>query len=223
MDIHYIPTKFITKEYKNFDKLIGMLPKNIGLVATTQYIDIAKEIKKILENKGFVVYTKKSDFYPEMIILGCEGSAADVNADTVLLIGSGKFHALEIARKFNKKVIVYDPISGNISVIKDDTFQKKISILLYEIKNSKKIGIITSIKPGQYYLKKILKIKEELKKKDKEVFLFLTDNIIFDELQNFPDIDFWIIAACPRLIDDIFERKIRAITIDILEKYIREI
>jgi len=220
MDTHYIPTKIIIKELKNFDKLLNILPKKVGIVTIIQYLDIAKKIKKILEEKGFVVYSKKSEFYPEMIILGCDVSAADVNTDTILFIGSGRFHALEIARKLNKNVIIYDPITGNILFIKDDNFETKVTLLLSEIKYSKKVGIITSIKPGQYYIQKVLRIKEELEKKGKEVFLFLADNINFEEFQNFPDIDFWIIAACPRLIDDILERKIKVITIDILEKHI---
>ncbi|MEM5821291.1 MAG: diphthamide synthesis protein, partial [Candidatus Aenigmatarchaeota archaeon] len=77
-------------------------------------------------------------------------------------------------------------------------------------------GIAISIKPGQYDQNSLKWILEKLK--DKNLYLFIGDNIEMDKLINFPYIEFWIIIACPRIIDDILERKINAITIDLIKK-----
>ncbi|MFZ8856056.1 MAG: diphthamide synthesis protein, partial [Candidatus Nanopusillus sp.] len=85
------------------------------------------------------------------------------------------------------------------------------------------IGIILSIKPGQYYYLEALKVKDKLEKAGKNVYLFIDDTIDILQLLNFPYIDFWIFSACPRLIDDIINNNINGITIDILIKNLDKI
>ena len=209
MDILFIPAKYKVSSPKNIEKLIEILPKEVGLACLVQYLDFFKEIKRILEKKGFKIYTR-SPYY----ILGCYIEAADLPTNTILLLGNGKFHAMEIIRRLNKRVIVYDPLSGSIDTYKEFKYKVKIVYLLEELKYSSKIGIVFSIKPGQYRYNLLKRLLEKLK--DKEIYLFIGDNIKLSDLANFPYIEFWIIAACPRILDDILNSNVKALTADIL-------
>lgn len=213
MDIIYIPTKYKIKEYRNLEKLKEILPKRFGLVSIKQYEDIAMDIIKILKNSGYDVIIKNGLY--GINVLGCYSEPSDIDADTILLIGNGIFHALNIARKFGKKVIIYDPIYGEIKIIEDKAFRTKIYMLLEKLKRSTNIGIITSIKPGQYYIREMFKYKKILEEDGKRVYLFIGDIININDLKNFPFIEFWIILACPRIIDDILENDVNGLTIDL--------
>jgi len=208
MEVLFIPTRYKITEIKNFEELLEKIPKEIGLVCIVQYIDLFKKLEKMLKEKGYTVYTKKPYY-----ILGCNVEAADLPVKDIVLIGNGKFHALEIVRKYKKRVFVYDPILGLIDVYEKYNISK-IIYLLEELKNANTVGIILSIKPGQYYYSKLKKIIEKLK--DKKIYLFIGDKIDLNNLTNFPYIDFWIINACPRILDDIFENNIKALTADVI-------
>ncbi|MGC9079718.1 MAG: diphthamide synthesis protein [Nanopusillaceae archaeon] len=218
MEIINIPVKFIVKDIKNIEELKKILPKKFILVSITQYNEYAKKIYEILKNDFEITINEK--LYG-INVLGCYSEPANIeNVDTVLLIGNGKFHAENITRNFKKRVIVYDPIYGDIKIFEPDfNFDKKITFLFYKLKKAKNIGIILSIKPGQYYYLESLKVKDILEKLGKNVYLFLADSIDINQLINFPFIDFWILSACPRMIDDIINNNIDGLTIDIFLKY----
>jgi diphthamide biosynthesis enzyme Dph1/Dph2-like protein len=222
MDIINIPTKYKIKEIKKLEELKKYLPKKFGLVSITQYRDYAKKIYEILKNEYEIIL--KEGLYG-INVLGCYSEPANINdVDTILLIGNGKFHEENIIRKLKKKVIVYDPIYGEIRIYEPDyKFDNIIQFLLNKLKNSNNIGIILSIKPGQYYYLETLKVKEILEKMGKNVYLFIGDTIDFLQLLNFPFIDFWIFSACPRIIDDVIDSNINGITIDILIKNLDKI
>jgi len=217
MDIINIPTRYKLKEIKNLDELKKYLPKKFALTSLTQYSEYAKKIYDILKEDYQIIL--KEELYG-INVLGCYSEPANINdIDTVLLIGNGKFHAENIIRKLKKHVIVYDPIYGEIKVYEPDyNFDKILEFLLNKLKNSKNIGIILSIKPGQYYYVETLKVRDKLEKSGKNVYLFIGDTIDILQLLNFPYIDFWIFSACPRLIDDVIDNNINGITIDILIK-----
>ncbi len=212
MDIIFIPTKYKSLELNNIDYLKKILPKKFTLVSIKQYEEHSKKLYEILK-KDFNI-TIKEDLYG-INVLGCYSEPANTEDNTILLIGNGKFHAENIVRIYKKKVIVYDPIYGTINIIEpNEDYDKKIYYLLNKLKNAKNIGIIISIKPGQYYYQESIKIKKILEKKGKNVYLFLSDTINFLDLKNFIYIDFWIFSACPRIIDDILDSEINGLPIN---------
>ena len=161
MDIIYVPVIYEPKELKNFDELVKRLPKELGIVYTVQFLEYGKLIKSKLEEMGFKVYVGKSPFIENPgQVLGCDPLAANVPTNTILYIGEGKFHPIEISRKLNKNIIRYSPLSGEIEIVKEDEkFFRRVEILKYKLLQSKNVGIVSSVKPGQYLMNDMLKTK----------------------------------------------------------------
>jgi len=197
---------------KRFDKLGAELKEldsieygKIGLLASVQYTTIIGSIKKELEKRGKKVLMSKTLKYPGQI-LGCDISAASAIRDEVdafLLIGSGRFHAYNVA-VLGKPVMIWQP-GSKISIFPADEIEKlnlRKKAMIARFIASDKIGVLVSTKPGQQRLDAALKVKKMLEKKGKEVFLFISDTIQKNELENFK-IDVWINTACPSLIHDL--------------------
>jgi len=161
------------------------IPGKFGVLTTIQHLNQVKNIR-----------LKNGIFLGQM--LGCYIPKKS-NLDYYLYIGTGKFHPIEIALETKKTVYVANPLTNQF--YKLDTkeigdYQKKLKGKLSKFYMAKKVGIIISTKPGQLNLKQVLGFQKSLKK---ESFLFLTDNINEQELENFPDIDIWVNTACPRI------------------------
>ena len=185
-----------------------LLPKKIGLVTTTQFLGKVDEIKKCLEDNGKDAFIGKEKQRNAGQLLGCDVGAAtkmQEEVDAFLYIGSGEFHPLGVALNTNKEVFTFNPVSGAFSKLNEKEIQK--------YKNSKKanyarflhaqnIGIMVTIKPGQYSYNKALEIKKRLEEKSKKCYIFVFDTLDANEMSNFPFIDFWINTACPRIADD---------------------
>jgi 2-(3-amino-3-carboxypropyl)histidine synthase len=218
MDVHFIEVRYNIEKVKGMNKLISILPRRVGLATTVQYLDIAKEISNFLRKEGFEVIVGKSKKLPhEMQILGCDVSAAKLDVDAILFVGEGEFHPREIARKTGKRVIRFNPITGEVDEVDSD--YKRILALLGKFETSTKVGIIISIKPGQYKLSEAKLLKKFLEQEEKEVFLFVGDCITPQEAQNYPEIDFWVIAACPRVFEDFVKNNIPALPLEVLTDY----
>ncbi len=199
--INLAPFNNILKEIKS---------KHIALLYSIQFSNFIKEIKNFLKKKGVTLaYTGQ--------VVGCNfGDALKTKAEAFIYVGDGLFHPLNIIKwqldeaflknkNFDtlitsiKSVYIFNPLNGNCFKLSDDEIQKQINALKARWLNFNKAnnyGIILSIKPGQLNIKAGLKVKKYLEERKKKAFLFLTNNINFQEFQNFK-IDFWIITACP--------------------------
>ncbi|MFH0936259.1 MAG: diphthamide synthesis protein [Candidatus Woesearchaeota archaeon] len=188
MKVLYIPAKakLDLNEIKNI-KLQG----KIGLVTTIQYSDYLKEIQKIIKNSIIAGS-----------ILGCNIQTAKnivKKIDSFLFIGTGKFHPIKLASDLNKPVYTFNPETNKLDLINKEEingFKSKIKGSYMKYLNAEKIGILISLKPGQYNLKKALDFKKKTKKQS-YLFLFNTLNLV--ELENFPQIQAWVNTACPRI------------------------
>lgn len=171
------------------------LPKRIGLVSTIQYLHQLPKLKDELEKKGHLVLIGGQ-------IIGCNVSNAlkilkDI--DTYLYIGSGEFHPVGVAYKSKKKVIIANPATNQVSYITDKEikdFEDKRNAKVAQFILAKKIGIIVTIKPGQENLRMAINFRRRLKK---DSFIFLTNEVRPEDLDNFREIDFWVNTACPRI------------------------
>lgn len=170
-------------------KISKKLPQNIIIAYSIQYKDIAEQIKKILSKEHKIVQFVQ--------VLGCSKPKFSKNIQAVLLISSGKFHAISLAKE--SKLPVYILESNKLKKISEEEinlFKKRNKASYMKFLNAEKIGILLSTKPGQENLKKAFILKTRLKKQS---YLFISNNINIGEFENFSDIQSWVNTACPRL------------------------
>ncbi len=182
---------------------LATLPKKLFLAYSIQYKVLAEQIKKELEASNF----KITNFQQ---VLGCTNLKSDF---PLLLIGSGRFHALNLARKTKQETYVYNNSLTKISKEEIASFEKQLHGKFSKLLVSEEVGILVSTKPGQNHLAKAEKIKSYLQGKGKKVFTFISNNLNPSEIENF-NLDIFVNSACsgleldnPRIIniDDVFE------------------
>jgi len=203
----FIPTQYTGKV--EFDKIeLDKLPNKIGIVTTAQFMNKTKEIIQYLEKNNKETFIDKLKQRNEGQLLGCDQGAAlklQDKVDAFLYIGSGEFHSLGVAMNTKKEVFCFNPVTSVFEKFdnKDIEKYKKNKKLNYmKFLHADNIGIMVSIKPGQYSYKKAVEIKDKLEKKGKNCFIFVFDTLDAKEMENFPFIDYWINTACPRIADD---------------------
>jgi 2-(3-amino-3-carboxypropyl)histidine synthase len=165
------------------------LPKNIALVYSVQYENLAREIKSILEKNHTIVNFSQ--------VLGCSKVNFKKKPEALLLIGSGKFHATALASNMNLPIYMYE--AGKLSKISEKevySFNQRKKAAYVKFLSSSKIGVLVSTKPGQQNLSRALKLKKEIKQK--HLYFFLGDFLSPAEFENF-GLDSWVNTACPRL------------------------
>lgn len=192
----FIPAKIKSKVNKSkILEISKKLPKNIAIAYSIQYKDIALEIKKILSQKHKVIKIVQ--------VLGCSKPNFSKNTQAILLISTGRFHAISLA--YEAKLPVYILDHDNFIKISNkdiELFEKRQKASYVKFLNANKVGILVSTKPGQQNLKKALEFKKKTKKK---AYLFISNNMDSTEFENF-NINSWINTACPRL--DMINNKI---------------
>ena len=173
------------------NKELSRLPRKLFLAYSIQYVDLAKQIKKQLE-KNKIKITKFQQ------VLGC----SRVNTKLpVLLIGTGRFHAINL---YLQSPVVY--LLENNKIIKIpqqeiDRIKAKKKTALIKFLKADNIGILVTTKPGQENMKKAIMLKQKLQKQGKNVYIFISNNIDTNQFENF-NIDSWVNTACPGLAID---------------------
>ena len=186
----FIPAKikFELDEFK-VKEISKQLPKNLVIAYSIQFKEIAEKIKNIL--------SKKHDINSFIQVLGCSKPKFSKPVQAILLIGSGKFHAVSLAYETKKPVFVFEKNSFvEISKKEIESFEKKKKASYVNYLNSKNTGILISTKPGQENLKKALELSKKIK--DKKSYLFICNQINTAEFENF-GVDSYINTACPRI------------------------
>ena len=171
----------------NFD----ILPSKIFLVYSIQYKKIAKKIEEKLKER--VVGMQQ--------VLGCTQLKTK---EPILLIGSGKFHALSLSLQNNTIYILEENKIKKIDEKEVEKLKNRRKTAMLKFLSADSVGILVSCKPGQENLSKALKLKENLEKKDKSCFIFVADNINISELENF-NLECFVNTACPALVFDAFD------------------
>ncbi len=184
----FIPASSKAKINKNKIKSLSKkLLKNLAIAYSVQYRDLAFEIRYLLSEHNITRVIQ---------ILGCSKPVFPKNTQAILLIGSGRFHAIALAYETKLPIYILERDKLNrISKEEIELFEKKQKASYLKFLNSEKTGIIISTKPGQQNLKKALAFRKKLKKKS---YLFIANNIDKNEFENF-GLDSWVNTACPRL------------------------
>lgn len=173
----------------SFLKDLNILPRNIAIVYSIQYEDIAKEIMAFLKKNRIITQFSQ--------VLGCSRIISSKETKAILLIGSGKFHALAIASSSTLPIYICN--GERIEKISEKeivSFNQHKKTAQIKFLSSNKIGVLVSTKPGQQNLAKALKLKDTIKQK--KIYFFLGDFLSPGEFENF-GLNSWINTACPRL------------------------
>ncbi len=179
----------------------------LGIITSVQFIEQVEAFLKRASAKN------ENRFVLGGQVLGCNVNSALKIKDKVdgfLFIGSGDFHPLGALYKIGKPVYVANPYTNEIKIMDNkelEDYDKKRKGLLKKYLMAKKVGILVSIKPGQFHPRQYLDLKQKMefiqklrnKMKDKESYVFIGDNFDLNELENFRDIEIWVNTACPRI------------------------
>ncbi len=187
------PTEAIAK---GVDKI---KEKNLCLVTTVQHLDFLEKARLTLERAGKSVSIGKGLGHPGQV-LGCDASAVG-ECDAVVFIGTGVFHPMFIAMQTGKKVYAIDPYTKQMQIVTGEKLVKEKYLRITKAKNAKRIGIVTSSKPGQQNLAVANKVKASLEDKGKETVMIIMDDISPEKLENI-GLDAYVITACPRIVID---------------------
>ena len=166
---------------------LNILPKSFSIAYTIQYKYIAERLKLFFEKNG-----KKISGI--MQVVGC--TILKTKEKNLLLIGSGRFHALQLAVQ-GKNLYVYE--NAGISRLNRQDIDRLLlnkKVALSKFFSAESVGILISSKAGQNNLAVALSLKKRIEKLGKKPFLFISDTISARELENF-NIDFWVNTACP--------------------------
>lgn len=181
--------------------IIFKLPDTIALAATVQFAEEIETIKEKIEKTGrrVILYQGSRSKYPGQI-LGCDVEKIEKEVDAFLYLGDGLFHPKMLVIKNNKPVFAYDPFTekfDRIDSVDIAKMMKRKKGAYLKFMSSEHIGILITVKPGQYTPNARAKLEEEYP--NKKFYAFVADTIDFSQLENFPFIECWVNTACPRI------------------------
>jgi 2-(3-amino-3-carboxypropyl)histidine synthase len=211
-----VPVLYIhAKVYIKIPKLIEAITpelhewRKIGLVSTIQHAHQLPEIALALREEGFEPEIGKAmdeAAYPGQV-LGCNYRTIEdlPDIDGFLFVGPGRFHPIGLGIASHRPVLAVNPYNGTIEMIKSKDIMniaKKRMAAVTHSKDAEKISIIVSMKPGQLRLDTANKLKSKFEENEKEVVIISMDEVRAESLENFSEVDAFIVTACPRIVVD---------------------
>ncbi|MCW1294085.1 MAG: diphthamide synthesis protein [Candidatus Parvarchaeota archaeon] len=224
-------TMFVESRYKGkiSDALLERIKeklkpyKKVNLIGVIQYLDQMAYVKDKIKDKEFVLLSSKyRAAYPGQI-LGCDQYAAECDdCDVILAFTQGMFHIMGVLMKTEKKVINVDVENENIEEMDEklvQNYKKRMMQAIGIALNAKKVMFVESIKSGQTAGAK--DIKEKLAERGVEVYTIVFDEINFQRLNEFRDVDVFINTACQRIaIDDMDKLEKPIVNVEDLRDYL---
>lgn len=211
----FIEAKSKTKiEVKHLLKHLQKLPDELAIATTAQHIQQISKVKKQLEAAGKKVSLVKGKHSKhEGQILGCD--KPKIKEKAVLFIGTGNFHSAVFGKR---DVFILNPENNNFYRFDKkelEKCEKRKKGALIKFYSSKNIGVLISLKPGQLSLA-TLSLKNRFR--NKNFYYLLFDTLNMNELENFPFIECFVNAACPRIIEDAAQFNKAIINIEDIKK-----
>ncbi len=179
----------------------------IGVVTTVQHIHKLEEVTKFLKENGKEAIIGKGDSrlgYPGQVI-GCNFTAARVDCEEFLYIGSGFFHPLGVAIATEKSVVAADPDLNQAVEVLPERFLRKRSGYIASSMSAKVFGVIVSTKSGQNRMKLAERLVDSARKHEREAFIIMMDLVTPEQLLAFK-VNACVNTACPRITIDDAER-----------------
>ncbi len=187
---------------------IDEIPQKVGLLASVQYVHLLPKAKSLLESAGKTVFIGTGDSricYPGQV-LGCNCSSAlavNDDVDGYLFLGEGDFHPLAVAFGAPRKLLVLNPITGELRNLDDkrDRMLRKRFAAICVAQDAQKFLVIVCGKIGQRRSEAADAIVGKLKAAGKTVYRLVTDEINPAALISY-QVDAYVNTACPRIAMD---------------------
>ena len=187
---------------------IDEIPQKVGLLASVQYVHLLPKAKSLLESAGKTVFIGTGDSricYPGQV-LGCNCSSAlavNDDVDGYLFLGEGDFHPLAVAFGAPRKLLVLNPITGELRNLDDkrDRMLRKRFAAICVAQGAQKFLVIVCGKIGQRRSEAADAIIGKLNAAGKTVYRLVTDEINPAALISY-QVDAYVNTACPRIAMD---------------------
>jgi len=188
----------------DIDVLKNALPllkgKPVCLVTTVQHVHLIPEMTTFLQSLGIDARvadgSTRTPFRGQ--VLGCSFTAAKVpDADEILFVGTGIFHAIGIAIATRKRVIALDPLTGTAQEVSGDTLLRRRFAVMEKARGAQTFGIILSTKSGQQRMA----LAQRLSSLSPNTAIVTMREVSPDELLNL-GFACYVNTACPRLAYD---------------------
>jgi len=186
------------------EQALKMLKGNsIGLVATVQHVHKLNEARDFLTKYGKRCVIGKGDsrIKYDGQVLGCNFSAARVNVDEFIYVGSGDFHPLGVALATGKRVIVADPTLNEAREANPEPILRQRHAVIAKALDANSFGILVSTKKLQMRLSLAEKLCQKAKKKHLDAHIIFMNEITSGQLTQFR-VDAFVDTACPRIATD---------------------
>jgi len=215
----YIPVYYLGRlPERSLEKLLKEIRSSkdstsIVIVASTQYVKLISELKKVLEDLGREVITPGMSPHHGLVI-GCNYSSTPVGSNyTYVVISSGYFHAIGLCLYLgiSAKVLLIDVARDELIDMSGEC-RKILAKRLYlvsQLINSpiKRVALIIGQAPGQYRSALVRVLEERLKEKGIDVIKVVARYLSLNELMALDQgvkADAYVVTSCPRLpIDDL--------------------
>ncbi len=189
--------------------------RRVGVTTTIQHVHKLGQALEALKEHGIqgTIGPSGGRIAQAGQVLGCNYSGARaLDVEEYLFIGTGKFHPLGIALATGKRVVIADPVSGEVSEIDTDPMLRRRFGAITRAREAKRFAILVSKKPGQKRMDLAVQLKALGQSRGKEMFLVYLDNIEPDRLLNL-GAEAAVSTACPRVaLDDAAKYKIPILT-----------
>jgi 2-(3-amino-3-carboxypropyl)histidine synthase len=181
--------------------------EKVGLITTVQHVHKLDEACAVLKEHGRKCVIGKGDgrvTYPGQV-LGCNFTAARVDSEEILYIGSGIFHPIGVAIATGKRVVAADPYLNQAVEVAPEKFQRKRGGYIAKAMDADVFGIIVSTKSGQNRMELAQRLKALAQNHGKRCFMIEMDLVTPEQLLAF-QADAYVNTACPRITIDDAER-----------------
>lgn len=188
------------------DSISEAIGKNkiIGIGATIQWIEFLDLFIEKLKERGITALIGKRGPRTQYKgqIIGCDYTciwSVIGRVESSLIVGS-IFHGVGASLTTSKPVYAVDPELRKIREVKSEVEEiLKCRYAWIEVfKNSRRVGVLIGVKPGQRKIDSAIRMKNILEDSGKEVDLLTVDELNVDQLDNLP-YDGYVNTACPRL------------------------
>lgn len=197
--------------------------KTAGLAASVQHVHQLDKVAEALRLRGMraIIGAGRGRTPHDGQVVGCDYSSARYVAgevDGFLFVGGGQFHPLGLAVATGKPVVAVDPYLSSVAEFGEDVVRRlamKRMASLTAAKGARHLGIIVSLKPGQFELSAARSLRDKLERQGRGAAIICIDEVRSEALANFSEVEAFINTACPRIaVDGVANLRRPILTVD---------